>query len=135
MNELHKLPTTIYHRADTVPDRASTLNRHPNRKKRLGRSQPPPKNSNTIATDGIHKGHSAPNDEVDKNTLPNVIYNNKINGSNDTSNSTTSTQPQTKNKQLTMSTPDPPSGSGPSRRRVQRIKRGGHQSQLGTQAR
>ena len=67
MNKLHKLPTTIYHRADTVPDRASTLNRHPNRKKRLGKSQPPPKiNSNTIAADGKHKRHSASNDKVDK---------------------------------------------------------------------
>ena len=33
-----------------------------------------------------------------------------------------------------MSTPDPPSGSGTSRRRVQRFKRGGHQMQLGSQA-
>ena len=66
-----------------------------------------------------------------QNTQPNSIYNNKINGINDTSNSTTSTQPQATNKKLTMSTPDPPSGSEPSRRRVQRFKRGGHQSQLG----
>jgi len=34
-----------------------------------------------------------------------------------------------------MSTPDPPTGSGTSRRRVQRFKRGGYQIQLGSHAR
>jgi hypothetical protein len=44
--------------------------------------------------------------------------------------------PNTHDRQkLAMSTPDPPTGSGPSRRRVQRFKRGGHHQQLGTQAR
>ena len=38
-------------------------------------------------------------------------------------------------KQLTMSTPEHPTTSGPNRRRAQRFKRGGHQSQLGSQAR
>jgi hypothetical protein len=34
-----------------------------------------------------------------------------------------------------MSTPDQPSASGTNRRRTQRHKRGGHQTQLGSQAR
>ena len=34
-----------------------------------------------------------------------------------------------------MSTPEQPSTSGPNRRRTQRFKRGGHQTQLGSQAR
>jgi hypothetical protein len=37
--------------------------------------------------------------------------------------------------QLSMSTPEQPSTSGPNRRRAQRFKRGGHQTQLGSQAR
>ncbi len=39
------------------------------------------------------------------------------------------------NIKLTMSTPDPPTGSGSSRRRVQRFKRGGQHTQLGSHAR
>jgi hypothetical protein len=37
--------------------------------------------------------------------------------------------------ELTMSTPDQPTTSGPNRRRAQRFKKGGHQTQLGSHAR
>ena len=45
------------------------------------------------------------------------------------------TQQKIVQRQLTMSTPKQPSTSGPNRRRAQRFKRGGHQTQLGSHAR
>jgi hypothetical protein len=47
---------------------------------------------------------------------------------------TSETQQTNTKKHLTMSTPEQPSTLGPNHRRAQRFKRGGHQSQLGSQA-
>ena len=60
------------------------------------------------------------------------IYNNPV-SVNDDIPTLENTQKINKAK-LTMSTPDPPSGSGTSRRRVQRYKRGGQQPKLGSHA-
>jgi hypothetical protein len=80
---------------------------------------------------------------ADKNMLlPNV----KVIQVEHTNNNNTTPQPQhtlaqetqqkTAQRQLAMSTPEQPStSSGPNRRRAQRFKRGGHQTQLGSHAR
>ena len=88
--------------------------------KRLGKGQPPPtKIKNKIATEGNPTAHSSTNDNVDATTQSNIIHNNNASDKNDTLNSTTPNQPRINiNIKLTMSTPDPPSGSGSSRRRV-----------------
>jgi hypothetical protein len=79
-------------------------NRHGSRQGRYTKPTPQPektvgrkptaadKNPTTIATDGKHNRHSAPNDKLDKNTQPNNIYNNKIHGIDDTSHNMTSIQ-------------------------------------------
>ena len=45
---------------------------------------------------------------------------------------TKETQQTNTQSQLTMSTPEQPSTPGPNRRRAQRFKRGGHETQLGS---
>ena len=88
------------------------------------------------AADKKHSGHSTSNDIVDTKTKPRSIHNNNNNDIIDTSNRTKRKRPQIIDiHKLTMSTPDPPSGSGTSRSRVQRFKREGNQMQLGSQAR
>jgi len=132
----HNNRRTIYYRPETVPTRSSTPNRHPNQKKRLCTGQPPPKKKTKKEVDGKPRGHSATNNIVDTTAQSRRIHNNNVSDKIDTPNCTTRNRPQINNiHKLTMSTPDPPSGSGTSRRRVQILKRGVHQMQLGSQAR
>ena len=81
----------------------------------------------TIAADGSKqkkpKRYSDPNCITDLITQSKGLYNNNTTDNNNTPNLTAhSRPPHKKNIKLTMSTPDPPTGSGTSRRRVQRFK-------------
>jgi len=102
MRQLH---SNIYHRIDRDPKQT------PQTGKTVGQKPTAAdKNSNTITTDGNHKGHSATNDKVDIKRQTTNIYNTNIRNHNDILNTTTLTHPQNINIIRTMSAPDPPSG-------------------------
>ena len=131
MIRLHDPPRTIYHRTYTAHTCTTTPNRHPNQKKTVEHT-PTAVDKNkkiTTLTEGKPNTHSKTiNDKVDTNTPIKQIYNNNTSNNKDTSNRTKPSQPLNNiTTRLTMSTPGPPTGSGPRRRRFQRFKRGGHQ--------
>ena len=83
-----------------------------------------------------HTIHTSTNDILDTNHKQARIYNNNNIDETNTSNSTHRKSSYSNDiLELTMSKPDPPSGPGTSRRRIQRLKREGHQMQLGSKAR